>query len=365
MPTYVPDRPATLDLQSTQMGRPTSHRHGRAWQDTLSFLLGHNAQTVASFGVPKQPSASPADFFFAYKRSPGARALMILVELHAPTADGDTALVEVSKVGGSTTYLPASGSTDGELRGGRDLAPQFGRWSDLTQFGDFIDVSSLTVGTLEWFRVRWTDGSNPGSHGVSKITVVEVPRRALAEDSSDAGIDGGWPFTGNPLIDGSASTLNGTVRLLSEIDRARTEWRNFRQAATIEAVADAWSCGVSVGSWSPVLFGRSTQPGINLRARRLYETTTNNKQTFVCRYTTQHATAGAQLRVVATSRTTGTAVSTTIALPASLGWTTSTEAAVEIPCDGADQEARVVFDFQTTAGADLLLSHRALIEDEV
>ena len=52
-------------------------------------------------------------------------------------------------------------------------------------------------------------------------------------------------------------------------------------------------------------------------------------------------------------------------IPASLGWTTSTEAAVEIPCDGADQEARVVFDFQTTAGADLLLSHRALIEDEV
>lgn len=365
MPSYVPDRPAMLQLQATQIGRPTSHRHARAWQDTLHFLLGHNVHVVASFGVSKKPTASPADVFFAYKRSPGARALMVLVELHTPTADGDDCLVEVTKVGGSTTYLPTNSASDGDLRGARELVPQFGRWADITQFGDFIDVSGLTVGALEWFRVRWTDGSNPGSRGVSRIHVVEVPRRLLAEDSSDAGIDGGWPFTGNPIVDGSSSTLSGTVRMLSEVDRARTEFRNFRQAATIEAVADAWSCGVSVGSWSPVLFGSSVQPGVWMRARRLYETTTNNKLTFVCRYTTQHATAGAQIRVSATSKTTGTVVNTTINLAASLGWSVSTETAIEIPCDGADQEVRVVYDFQTSAGADLMLSHRALIEDEV
>ena len=364
MPTYVPDRPAMLQLQATQIGRPTSHRHARAWQDTLSFLLGHNLHVVASFGVSKKPTASPADVFFAYKRSPGARALMVLVELHTPTADGDTALVEVSKVGGTTDYLPAA-AANGDLRGTRDLTPQFGRWADITQFGDFIDVSGLTVGALEWFRVRWTDGSNPGSRGGSKVHVVEVPRRLLAEDSSDAGVDGGWPFTGNPIIDGSSSTLSGTVRMLSEVDRARTEFRNFRQAATVEAVADAWSCGASVGSWSPVLFGSSEQPRDYMRARRLYETTTNNKLTFLCRYTTQHATAGAQIRVVATSVTTGTVVSTTITLAASLGWSVSTETAVEIPCDGAGQEVYVVYDFQTSAGADLKLSHTALIEDEV
>ncbi len=146
MPTYVPDRPAMLQLQATQIGRPTSHRHARAWQDTLSFLLGHNLHVVASFGVSKKPTASPADVFFAYKRSPGARALMVLVELHTPTADGDTAIIELSKVGGTTTYLGATG----DLRNVRDLTPQFGRWADITQFGDFIDVSGLTVGALEW-----------------------------------------------------------------------------------------------------------------------------------------------------------------------------------------------------------------------
>jgi hypothetical protein len=364
--TPVVDRPATLDLQATQAGRPVSHRHGRAWQDTLSFLLGHNAQVVASFGVPRHPSASSADVFIAYRRSPGARALLVAVELHTPTTDGAACAVEASLVSGSTVYLP---TPDTDLAGVRALVPQFGRWADIAQAVSFVDVSALTVGALEWLRVRWTDGTPSGTRGVAKVHVVEVPRRALAEDSSDAGVDGGWCFTGNPLVDGSPTSTRGTVRLLSEIDRARTDWRNFRQFAAIESIADAWFCGASVGTWAPVLFGRSTQPGMNCRARRLYKATTDNRLEFVCRYTTQHATAGAELRITATSQDAGgasvTVVTTTLALPASLGWSASTPVLAPIPCDGTDQMVRVVVDFKTDAGADLRLSHRGWIEAEV
>lgn len=361
MPAYVPDRPAMLQLQATQTGRPTSHRHARAWQDNLHFLLGHNAQVIASFGVRAIPSASPTTVRVAYKRSPGARALMVIVELHTPTTDGAACSVLASFDSAAT--VPTPGNND--LDGARELLPQFGRWSDVAQFGVFLDVSGLTVGALEWLSLTWTDGTPTGTRGISKVHIVEVPRRAIAEDSSDAGIDGGWPFTGNPIVDGSPTTLAGTVRMLSEIDRARTAWGNFRQAATIESTADAWYCGASVGTWAPVLFGSSVQPGMNCRARRLYETTTDNRLEFLCRYTTEHATAGAQLRITATSESTLTVVTTTVALPASLGFTALAPVSVPIPCDGAEQGVRVVVDFQTDAGAVLRLSHRGWLEAEV
>lgn len=364
MSAYTPDRPPTNELQAYRSGRPVSHRHGRTWQDALHFLLGFGLPTVVTTSIAAQPSASPGDVFFAYKRSPGARALLVAIELHEPAASGADCTVEVSRVSGTTDYLPVAGATEGDLRGAYDLVPQVGEWADLRQWVDVIDVSALTVGALAWLRVRWTNGAGT-TRGVSKLTVLEVPRRTLVTDSSDAGIDGGWPFTGNYLWDGTASTLDGFVRLGAELDRARTEGRGYVQLATVEAVADAWSCGISVGVWAAVTFGASSQPSLWTRAKRLYETTTNNAKSFVCRYTTQHATAGAQLRITATSLTTGTVVTTTVTLPASLGWTTLTETAAAIPCDGDDQEVELAFDFQTTVGADLLLSQIALYDEEV
>lgn len=361
MPAFVPDRPAMLPLQATQAGRPVSHRHGRAWQDSLHFLLGHNMPVVCSTDVPRQPTATSADYYFAYKRSPGARALLVLVELHEPAAEGATCTVTAARATGLTSYLPDGSS--GDLRGAIQLQPQYGLWSDQEQFVDVIDVSGLTVGTLEWIKVTWANSAGT-THGVSKIHAIEVPRRSIAEDSSDAGVDASWPFTGNYLWDGSSATMDGFVRMLAEIDRARTEWRTWLQVATVEANADAWTPGASVGVFAAVTFGRSAQPSLFTRARRLYTTGTNNAKKFVCRYRTGHATAGAQLKMTATSYTTGTIVTTTFTLPASVGWTSFAETAAAIPCDGVDQEVSLKFDFKTDAGASLQLSTLALYDAE-
>ena len=366
MPAYVPDRPPIHELQAHRVGRPASHRHGRVWQDTVHFLLGYSLPIVASTSIATQPSASPADVVFAYKRSPGARALLVKIELHDPTTAGDSCSVNVTRVSGGTTYLPTTNPQDGDLRGLVVLAPQKGRFSDRRQYIDVLDVSGLTIGALEWIRIRWTDGPSTGTKGISKVTVFEVPRANIAVDVDDAGVDGGWPFTGNGLYDGTPSTLDGFQRLASEIDRARTMVRRHMQWLTVEALADAWQCGASVGAFAAVTFGRSTQPGFWTRARRLRTVGTNNRYKLVCRYSTDHASAGGQLRVTATSRTTATAVTTTLTLAASgVGtFVASGEQAGTIPCDGTDQDVRITFDFKTDAGANLRISEIALIEDE-
>lgn len=365
MSAPVPDRPPITELQAVRVGRPVSHRHGRAWQETLHFLLGFNTPPIAASTFMANPTASPADYVFGYKRSPGCRSLAVAVELREPDAVGDRCDVNVTRDAGGTAYLPTA---QGDLRGARNLLPQKGAWTSRTVWLDFIDVSALTVGTLEWIRVTWTDGAGAagGTHGLYRLHVFEVPRRTLADDSTDAGLDGAWPFAGNALWDGTSSTLDGFKRLAAEIDRARTEVRQHRQLVSVEAIADAWQCGVNVGAWAPVTFGRSVQPGFFCRARRLRTTTTNNLITLACRYSTQHATAGAQLQMVATSRTTGTVVNTVLALPASgVGvFVASAEQAGGIPCDGTDQEVRVTFEFQTDLGANLVISNISVIEAE-
>lgn len=368
MPAPVPDRPPIAELQAFRVGRPISHRHGRIWQDTIHFLLGHNLPPIASCTMGDDPTASPCDYVFAYKRSPGCRSLAVCVELRDPDTGGDKCKVNAELLSGGTAYLPLTLASQGDLRGDRNLIPQKGLWVAHAQWIDFIDVSSLTVGALEWIRVRWTDGSgaDAGTHGLYNLHVFEVPRRTLADDSSDAGIDGAWPFSGNALWDGTSSTLDGFKRVAAEIDRARALVKQHRQLVTMEAVADAWQCGASVGAFAAVMFGRTTQPGFWCRARRLYSTGTNNAIKLVCRYSTQHATAGAQLRMTATSRTTGTVVTTTLTLAATgVGtFAASGEQSGSIPCDGTDQEVRVTFDFKTDAGADLVISNISVIEDE-
>lgn len=368
MPAPVPDRPPIIELQSVRVGRPVSHRHGRAWQDTIHFLLGHNLVPVCDSIFNVDQTTTQADYVFGYRRTPGCRSLCVAVELRDPDTQGDRCLVTVSRLSGSTTFLPATGAPDGDLRGGRDLIPQKGTWSARTIWLDFIDVSSLTVGQQEWIRVRWNDGAGAfaGTNGLYRLHVFEVPRRTLADDTDDAGIDGAWPFAGNALWDGASNVLDGFKRIGAEIDRARTEVRHHRQLVGIESVADAWQCGASVGVWAPVMFGRSVQPGFWTRARRLRGTSDNNKVKLICRYSTQHATAGAQLRMTATSRTTGSAVTTTLTLLATgVGtFSGSGDSLGGLPCDGTDQEVRVTFDFKTDAGANLILSNVMVVEAE-
>lgn len=345
------------------MNRPVSARHGGGWSDTLHFLLGYNLPPIVSCTVNSTPKSSPADYVFAYRRTPGARALAVMIELHEPTVQGAECTVAATLVGGSTSYLPPGVS--GALRGVSVLAPAQGYWGDRRQLIDVIDVSGFTVGALVWIRVRWTDsGTAPGTKGVARLHAFEVPRATLADDTSDAGIDGGWPFAGNDLDDGSSSTLSGFERLTAEIDRARSQMRRHHQLVTIENTTDAWALGASVGTWAPVLFGRSSQPTFSMRARRLYTSGTENIHQLVCRYTTQDAGNGAQLRITATSRTTGTVRTATLTLPASTTFVASGTVAALIPCDGVDQEVSYSFEFQTSGAANLKLSAVDLIENE-
>lgn len=370
MSIYVPDRPPQTTIRGHTVAQPVSQRHGRGWVDTVHFLLGQALPPTLSLNLEPVIAASPVDYVFAHKRTPGARALMVLAELHEPDADGRACRLDLARLSGTTDYLPV-GTIEGDMHGNRALFPQTGFYSNPAKFVDFIDLSGWTVGALEWVRVRWTDGHSAypagGTHGISRLHAFEVPRATIAEDSNDAGVDGGWPFVGNYLWDGDATlTLDGFKRLAAEIDRARTQLRAHHQILTPESIADSWACGSSVGVWAPVVFGPgTTQTRFVTRARRLWEASTPNQQKLVARYTTQHATDGAELRVTATSRVTGTVIQSTLALPASLGFAASAEVAAPIPCDGDGQMVELTFDYKTTGAANLRLSCLDLIEDEV
>jgi hypothetical protein len=352
-------------LASHVVARAAAARHGRVWQDAIHHLLGYNLPPIVSCNINADAAGSSADYVFAYRRTPGARALAVVVELREPSSDAAECTILLERVAGGTHYLPDDAAANGNLR---DLVPHSqptGNWADPRQIIDVLDVSGLTVGALEWIRVRWTDSvTAPGTRGIARIHAFEVPRATLATDASDAGIDGGWPFAGNPLHDGTSSTLDGFERLLAEVDRARSLVRRHHQLVTIESTSDAWPCGSSVGGWAPVRFGRSTQPTFRLRARRLYDASVDNLHSLVCRYTTQHAKDGAQLRMTATSRGTGTVRSATLTLPPSTTFAASGTVAALIPCDGTDQEVDVVFDYQTTGAANLMLSTVDVIENE-
>lgn len=359
--------PPLLDLQSTRVGRPVSHRHGRAWQDGLHFLLGHcSRRVIACNPINAVSAASSATYRFAYKRSPGAAGLLVAVELYGGTADGRTSTVVLTRVSGGTAYLPAS--SGGLLRAGSpSLSQRSGYWADRVQFSDVLDVSGYTAGSLEWLNLAWTNGSGSGAGSIRAIHAIEVPRRTIATLTSDAGVDGGWPFTGNDLYDGTTSTLDGFVRLANELERSRNKRYWHAQVVRPETYADAWALGTSTVAFTavPLAFG-SSGSALNVRARRLYTSATSNAAGFVCRYSTNHATAGAQLKVTATSRTTGTVSTSVFTLPASGAGTfvALAEQAFTLPTDGTDQECAVTFEFKTTSPASLYLAQLGLIEAE-
>lgn len=366
MSIYTPITPAVLDLQSTRTGRPVSHRHGRAWQDSLHFLLGHCTRRVVSCTVGST-TTSPANYRFAYKRSPGALGLLVAVELWGGNTDGSLSTVVATLVSGGTTYLPSTG--DGVLRSGSPtIGQRSGYWGDVTQFADVIDVSGLTAGSLEWVNLAWTYSAGSGTTSIRQIHAIEVPRRDVAVSSTDAGVDGAWPFVGNYLWDGTTSTGDGFVRLAYEIERSRNKRYWHAQVCRPDVLADSFFLGASVGVFAAVklLSATATQTTFDVRTRRLYTSATSNAVGFVCRYSTNHATAGAQIKVTATSRTTGTTSTATFTLAASgVGTFVSlAEQAFTLPTDGDEQECTVVFEFKTDAGASLYLSQIGLIEAE-
>lgn len=177
-------------LSDHAVGLPVSHRHGMSWRDTLNFLNGYVLQSVVSCNL-KQASGSPRSYTFAYRRSPGCRALAIFAELHDATG-GANCGVSTSRSGGAVSFLPDSNPANGPFRGmGSQILPAQNSYiTDRTQYQDVIDVSGLTPGVLEWITLTWTDGPTVGTHGLCRIHAFEVPRRDIAVDSADAGVDG-------------------------------------------------------------------------------------------------------------------------------------------------------------------------------
>lgn len=365
MSTYVPDRPAQTTSLDHIVARAVSQRHGRAWQDTLSFMLGYCLPPIVDSTI-YAATGSPREVFVAYKRSPGARAVAFVVELHDTTNAGQTCAVTVALEGGGTAYLPPSPAVGTMRAGSPVLTPQAGTWTDRAQHVEVIDVSALTVGTVYWFVVTWIN--TPGTtRGPARIKAFEVPRAALAEDANDAGIDGGWPFAGNGIYDGTSSTLSGFKRFAAEILRARDEVRRHMQCVTLASNGTAlnpqsWILPSNPTTFTAALFNRTVQPGFWFRVRRKFETTTPHRHGFLCRYRTVGTTA--EIRVTATSRTTGTVATVTVALPASVTYVASTLAYIDIPCDGTDQDVRVTMEYRTANGTDLHLSQFVLFEDD-
>lgn len=346
MPIAVPREPGYGTLASHVVGAPVSASHGYHWEQEELFLLARCTPPVTAQTFQTH-SLSPAVTRIAYRRGPGVQLVAIYVELHQATAEG-TATVAVTASTGTVTWLDAaSGGLDGSIA----LDATVATLSNYQITRGLLDVSALTAGTTIDLLFTYTVSTGT-PQGIYSIVVHEVPTSTVSPDSSPTLEVGGsvaWTQGDRKLYAGTSSIADGWVRLVAELDLARTGPRRHFAINTPEntGVAGAWRVVANVASAIP-FGGSGTDPSWRIRVPLLY---TGVAATFTLR--TRHSTSGANTGHVGVLVTPvgGAGATTTINLATSGGgvFATSTTT-ITMPNTGTDQEVDISFTSDTNAG---------------
>lgn len=363
MPTQVPLTPQpNPQLERLFVGTPISAGSaGQRWNNDLLLLLAYCQPPIAQNTievVSPSKTLNTYDLKFSYTRSPGCQAVLFEVELWDTTGDDPSCTITITAT--SMTWLDANGLDGSDLRASTSSTLRPG-----TPIRGIANVTGLTVGTATSINVTWDDDLN--SLGIRSVRIHELPMGAVnpvAAPTTEVGLDGDWPYAGNPLWDGATNAASGFTRLVDQLDKARSQVRRHWQISAPLVTNYCWLTTANVSgalNWS--VGGTATQdPYWTIRPRRLYTVNDANNYTIRVWYRTSVATAGhdGELKVRADNGTSN--VTATLTLAATTTWTLATST-IAIPTDEEECSIRIRGHI-VTATETLYIAHVALIEAE-
>jgi hypothetical protein len=345
MPSPVAPQPQSSQIANAIVASPVSASLVGRWLNDLAYLHCKQVQTICSQQIPGQLASG--SMRVVYNRSPGVQVIRVDMSMNAGSAIGARLTMGVSVSSGAITMI-GDGYLNGTLE--IDVGNPLIRMRP-TVTGYFL-VTGITSGTPVELIFTWANVAN--SFGPSYVSVTEV---ALADTNpqsdpsltGEMGLDASWPVQPGMIIDGSATTKNGFVRAVAQLDRARADIHRHFQISTPEDNSTAWA--VTSAASVSVPFGMNNNDfALRGRARLLYLATSNVYQARI-RYKHSGANTGNVTFVV--TPVGGASVNTTIALPNSAAWATVT-GTVNLPVSGTGQEFDVQFKSDTTAGTQYL-----------
>lgn len=347
MPLPVPDRPSPFRLSAVKVGNPVARRHGQRLINDLAFLHAYNVQSIADTSLDYDTGGTtPLDLSVFYARSPGAQALLVGLELiEADSAQATCTFTD--DAGDPLDWLVHNG-----LDGSRALAPPPATTSIPQQYWGVVDVSALpTDGTLQRLNLEYVRTS--AAAGVRRVFAREVPQAQVdpaGDPTAEPGASPAWPDyrpgvlnAATGLVDGSATSNLGWVRLHDQLEQARLYWRAWRQWCYWEFDAFApTTTSTSYGAFTWGIGGTYT-PKWWTRSRRLYGTTTGTAVAetvnAVVRYKCT-AASGGHIRITTYDGT--TSVDNDFAVANSAAYATAALGTLPLPTNNTDQRVRVM-----------------------
>jgi hypothetical protein len=360
----VPTRPEPAQLDRLAVGRAVSARHGRHWNDELTFLLAHNVHPVVN-AIFNDSGAHTVKV--AYNRPPGVQVLLVEYEL-AYGADESTLALStftVTASSGTVTPLDDNGFLDGSAEIQTDSSAKLNR----SIFRGFLDVTGLTVGTTVDLIFTYANVSiDPEGPGLYRLSVMEVPLADVSpvdDPATEVGLEGVWSDPRRAIVDGDTSTDEGFVRLFAMLDKARSQVRRYWQWVTSEDTTTgfAWRVTATAAGTTFPFSVSGTARVFKSKARHLYTTTSMQPETTQIRIRYNNSGIGCTLRCVVTP-VGGAAVNTDVSLPnAAASWATVT-AELLLPTSGTGQEFTIEFQSWNSGAGTTYVSQVAIISNE-
>jgi hypothetical protein len=227
-----------------------------------------------------------------------------------------------------------------------------------------LDVSACSTTTVSDMTVEIAGVGTDTHEGLGTVTLVEVPRGALAPESGETGLQLQWCDPRNWLEEGPAPTGPRGMSALLDIERLASEqlrwWWQLVGYEEATPNQDTWArASTSMGAinWRQGLDSLAS-PVFQVRARSLYGTSAGMAVEIRVRY---HATGGGTVRVIATP-VGGVASNLDVICAAGAGWQVATLAAV-IPATGTDQRVELQIEAKATSGT-LYLSQVCIRQTE-
>lgn len=361
MPFGPPERGSRFQLGACRVANPVSSYHGARMVNDLAYLLAANAVTIADCSFDTSYGGGSADVSVLYARSPGAYALLVGVEL--AEADAAAATITVTNNGSALTWLEHNG-LDGSL-----AIPTPPASTHLPQLHHgVVDVSGLaTNGTI--YRLKFAIATTTGAL-LQRVFVREIIASQIAPESApttEPSANAAWPFyrpgrhdATAGLVDGSASTALGWVRLIDQCEQGRTKWRTWRQWTFPELdayVPQTTSAVVGNLTWPQ---GGAHTPEWYTRSRRLRGTTAGTavaeNAAVLARY--KCGGTGGKIRVIVD----GVANDYTVAAAGS--YTTQSLGAITLPTGGTDQRVKIEVQGGVTTTGTLYVPTIAIVTNE-
>ena len=276
MPTPVLPRPSPMPLGGLAVGLPVAAGHGRRACEDLAWLLACAVEQIAECQLAYDTgAATPLTVSLLATRSPGVSCW--LVGLQLMEADSATATITVTVNGGAATFVTAN-----RLDGSAALdCPAAGTTRQAIHWA-VLDVTGLAAdGTVHLVQIGYVRTAS--AKGLRRVFLRGIPQALVdpvGAPTTEVAANAAWPYprrgTRDGLVDGSASTAYGFVRLHAELERARTLVKIHRQWATYED--DTYAAQTSSTSIVPLTWRSDTWTGgddplLFTRARRYYGTT--------------------------------------------------------------------------------------------